>query len=256
MSLRLKVADQIAWLEVALEVSRHCKTHWSEARALQALTGLYAHIGDLRRAAEFSEQHFELVSTAKECDNRESALGNLGNMLADVGNHAAAKAVFEQLLRSAREQTDKRREASALVSLGAVEQCTGDIQAAVSHVNEALAIYIDRKDYEGGAAALASLGNAHLRQNNPEMAMGCFMQALKLCDALGDQDSAAKMHYHIALLFEQQGRHEQAIQLMEGAAALLESRGLSLAALARQILATWQNEMPPDSSSETQPTHP
>src|SRR5262249_22780676 len=98
---------------------------------------------------------------------RAKALSWAGDLAADQGDVAAARALYEEGLAIGRELEEKQVIAWSLFGLGAAARDQGEMAAAGSLFGEGLAIWRDLGDRRGIARALRGLGAvAQARDDN------------------------------------------------------------------------------------------
>ena len=185
--LRFHPGQRIRWLEGHLTAARTVKNRQAEGTALGNLGNAYADLGDARKAIEFYEQQLVIV---REIGNRRgegNALGSLGNAYADLGEVRKSIEFYQQSLKLHREIGDRRGEGQDLGNLGLAYFSLGDARKAIEFHEQALGIARAIGDRRGEGADLGNLGNAYFSLGDARKAIEFHEQALVIDREIGDR---------------------------------------------------------------------
>jgi tetratricopeptide (TPR) repeat protein len=119
------------------------------------------------------------------------SLNNLGALLCDQGEHAAARPLHEESLAIKRTLGDRRGIAMSLNNLGDVASHAGDWARATALHYESLAIRRELGDQWGTAMSLHNLGDIALHRGDPTVARGLHAECLAIRRTLGDRRGIA-----------------------------------------------------------------
>jgi len=166
----------------------------------------------------------ELGDKGKEAQF-ESILANnawLTDDLDAVDSHARCA------LTLAREAGDGIREAQALSMLAILYRTRADYEQAREYAQLCRGVSEKAGYPRGVIAALMGLGNQAMLQGQPEEALSCYQQCLRINEELGDDLSGATCHVNIGMLQEQLGRWEDAAGNLHRAVAVCERHGFAV----------------------------
>ncbi|MBV9359094.1 MAG: tetratricopeptide repeat protein [Chloroflexi bacterium] len=145
---------------------------------------------------------------------------HLGLVAYEQGDFAAAQESHTRSLAVARELQDPLAQARAFFGLGQVAHQRGDLSLARSLHERGLAGRRAVGESWGMALALVGLGHVYLDEGDSIAARGVFAESLSLSRELGDRHGLARSLEGLAALSAEQGQHERAVRLAEGASTL------------------------------------
>ena len=151
------------------------------------------HGGEYLRAIEHWKLAASLSHEAGDVSHEARYLGNIGRHYADMGQYDCALEHCEKALACA--------PAGDLITHGNLKQAMGDVCTALGEYERALkyctqalddtqtaqALGIGDKDQRAQASQLSSIGNIYFALGQSERAIDTHMQALEICNALGDK---------------------------------------------------------------------
>lgn len=239
-----------AEFEMQLGMLRLAAGRLEEARALvQASAARFAGAGDRHNEAralnnwayiEFNQQHTEqaalLVHQAMSLttpDDSETTFGQviLGCLAMEHRNWSAALEFFQQALTGWRRHGDPVMEARSLTNLGTAQRGLGLFDEAISSFNLAIALMEELDDPVNLAITRLNLGNLYWAQEQPEQALGLFLQVEPIFRHTLDDLRLARVNNSMGVVYL------QLWQMEEARAALTTSIVLSRRAGDRRLAA-------------------
>ena len=185
-SLRFHPRQRIVLLESQLRAARHTGRRNAEGTALGNLGNAHAALGDARKAIEYYMQSLELYRELGDRRGEGSVLGNLGIAYKNLGDAQKAIGYHEQCLEIAREVGNRRGEGTALANLGNAHFSLGDARKAIGCYEQRLEIARDIGDRRGEGNALGNLGAAQFSLGDARQAIGYYEQQLEIARKIGD----------------------------------------------------------------------
>jgi predicted ATPase/class 3 adenylate cyclase len=207
---KLTGMDQGAWLDrlerehdnlrAALEWSLRGKQAVEGLRLVVALSRFWdvrGYIGEGRRRLT---EALALGEAAARAPMRAEALRWAGILALHQGDHAAAKALFEQGLIIDRQLENKWGIARTLNNLGLIAREQGDLPAARAFHEESLAIRRESSDKLGIAAALNNLGLVSQAQGDHASAQALYEESLGVEREVGNKWGVSNVLGNLGLL--------------------------------------------------------
>lgn len=187
------------------------------ARAAGDLATAGRHLGNLAliyyqrlQRPDLALHYFEQALTnARAEDDRLTEgglLGNMGNILRELGRYEQALAYLNQALLIAQEIGDVRGRGIWLSNLGLVYDDLKRLPEAVEVHQEAVAVARLLRDQRGLAGRLGNLGNSHLAASSHAEALKCFHEAVAIYQDLGEKQAAALRLGIIGNIYSELGR--------------------------------------------------
>lgn len=234
----------------ALELARELEDEREEARALNDLGFVYAHLSAFEEGLGYLLQSLELherlgtphlgsplnnvgniyLQQRKPAEARvffaraaqafaasgkrlETAIarGNLGRAAEALGELAAARAEHERSLALLYELEQPSYLAAGLTKLAGVLAGQGEPAAALERYQEALALQA-RHGCAFREETLLGLGALQLTTGEPASALLCYREVLELAEASGDARLMAEAHEGLSRAFEALGDAEHALE--------------------------------------------
>jgi len=203
------------------------------AALTEAIGRVYHNLGLLNQSRRFFENSLDKRRQAFEADHPlvASSLTNLGEVLTDTGNFAAARPLLEDAVAIRRRHpggspTEGADEAYSLESLGQLLYQTSDFERAEAVLREALAAR--RRAHPGDdatvAGSLSRLAQTLTRRRNFAEAERLFVEAMEMDRRLGraDQTDFAVSLGNLAEVYRERGEIDQSVQVLREALALWE----------------------------------
>ncbi|MBY0357653.1 MAG: CHAT domain-containing protein [Candidatus Obscuribacterales bacterium] len=213
-----------------------------DASTTEAAFGLLA---EIYRDRGWLEQAFECFYQAYEAneqaDNKAAWLGNLGQTLAELGDHTGAIDYYKKALALAESRDDLKTQSRCWASLGLVHFVATDYEQALHCLEKA------QEDGQAQSALLGNLGNVYLKLGDLEKAKEVCRKALALAEASNDQKIVAAQLDSIGDCYFAEAKFAEALNNYEKAYALakvtedrlaeriyLTNQGKALYALSRE----------------------
>jgi tetratricopeptide (TPR) repeat protein len=142
----------------------------------------------------------------------ETALGNLGICLGELGQTVRAMEYLEQSGAISREVGDRLGEAADLGNLGLCYGDLGQTARAIKHHELALAITREVGNRRGEGITINNLGGCYSVLGQTARAAEYHGQALAVAREVGNRPEEAEALFRLAGLATTEGRHDDAIQ--------------------------------------------
>jgi serine/threonine-protein kinase len=142
--------------------------------------------------------------------------------------HGEMERAVEQLEAAKRHLQSARADewlGKVLDALAMLYEHRGDRERALSHYALSLAKKAQWRDLYGVAITLGNLGRFHLRAREPELAHSCFLDDLRISEAIGDLRAQVVVKINIGQALTELGRVPEAQQVLEEALALARNQG-------------------------------
>jgi non-specific serine/threonine protein kinase len=148
------------------------------------------------------------------------ALGRLGAIARERGEHATARALTEESLAHQRALGDRHGAAWALLELGNAARARGDLAAAREHLGECAALWHAVGDPDGIARSATALGHVARDRGDLAGARRRYAEALDRWRALGHKAGSAAALSNLGLVAREQGDLVAARGFLEACRAL------------------------------------
>jgi predicted ATPase/DNA-binding NarL/FixJ family response regulator len=209
-----------------LELSRAAGDQFSVAAALNLLTEVALHAGNLDEAADQGGQALAVARAAGDRWNEGYALGTLATVAGLRGNLREAQELAEAALAAMRSIEQHWGSARALLGLGDLARLRGDRDTARQHYREALAYLREVSSRPDTARCLAGLGRIEIDQGDLAAARANLSESLRLSYASGSRIGMARGLEALARLVILEGRADDGIRLAAAVAALRQEAQL------------------------------
>ena len=181
--------------------------------------------GYLREGWEWLRHVLRLATASTHTTARVKVLTGAGHMAHNLGDYAAAWALFEESLALGRACGDMRGIATALNNLGWVATHRGDFTEARALSEESLALGWELGTTESIATSLNNLGFVAYFQGAYAAAAALHQESLEQWRALGDKRGIAIASCNIGRIAHRQGDYGRATALFEEGLILLRDVG-------------------------------
>jgi tetratricopeptide (TPR) repeat protein len=225
LHLRQHSREWISWLEIALAAARRLQDRENEGTALGNLGNAYAALGETRRAIQFHEQALSILREIGDRRGEGNALGNLGLAYTELGETRRAIQFFEQRLTIAREIGDRRGEGAALGNLGNAYADLGETRRSIQLYEQDLAIAREIGDRRGEGAVLGNLGIAYADLGETRRAIEFYEQDLAIAREIGDRRGEGAVLGNLGLAYATLGETRRAIQFYKQQLAIVRQIG-------------------------------
>lgn len=187
------------------------------ARAAGDLATAGRHLGNLAliyyqrlQQPELALHYFDQALTSARADSdrltEDGLLGNMGNILRELGRYDQAIDYLNQALLIAQEIGDVRGRGIWLSNLGLVYDDLKRLPEAVEVHQEAVAVARLLRDQRGLAGRLGNLGNSHLAAGQHAEALKCYHETVAIYQDLGEKQAAALRLGIIGNIYSELGR--------------------------------------------------
>ena len=164
----------------------------------------------------------------------------LGLVAEQRGDFAEAERRYRAALAVYSDSGERQNQAIVLNSLGDVAQQQTKYAEAEQYYREALTLAQEIDDVEGQASYTGNLAELALIRKEYAQARVWLAQAMPLAQLIGWQDSIGKNKYWLALVCEAEGKHDEALDLVQEAVAILGRLRGQYLPLAQALLARLQ----------------
>jgi len=214
------LAEGRRWLEASLGLSSSRLPTTPRAFALTGLGGIAYWQGDFDTALRSYQEALDIHGALGDRAATVGALLDVGETRAVTGDTGAGVALIEESLAMARELGDRRGEAWGLWGLATMRMLAGELDVSRELLEESLRIFQEiGNDRWGWGNVVGGLGGLAAQRGEPDKALKLIFEGLALS---GELINAVIMTGHLrflAIVANQQGRHERAARLAGAEAA-------------------------------------
>ncbi|MFD5247906.1 tetratricopeptide repeat protein [Amycolatopsis sp. NPDC058340] len=193
-------------------------THWQRGNAAESLAVL--------------QDAIEEFDAAGESDYVLNLSGNVGLLLAGLGDYRAALPCFRRAMEFAVKRNNESFRARQLCNIGVAEMRLGNHSAAVDHLSEALDATRASGDHLCECRTLDGLGTTFRRMGKDTDALACYEQALAVARQTHNRADEGKVLNHLGVLLVAAGRFDEALAHHRQAIELAREIGSREGALA------------------------
>jgi tetratricopeptide (TPR) repeat protein len=195
------------WLSQAILTNSIGVKHHLPAR-------LYYNIGEY----ECSVKHCEYGISIAQKENNQitfySELGNLGMAFNALGRYKEAKSCLEESVKACHDIENVQGEIAQLQSLGNVYRNLGEFDAAIKVYMKAVTL-AEKEDIGGLCTSLGNLASIFTQTEQPDEAIKCLEQGLKIALDIGNKQSEGSMLCCLGIAYFQSGKIEKANQFIQ-----------------------------------------
>ncbi|WP_068925574.1 BTAD domain-containing putative transcriptional regulator [Planobispora rosea] len=206
---------------------------WGRLQASDMLGYLAEITGDYERAVRLHREGLRIAEDLRLWTDASCRLSSLGRLALLTGDLDGSRELHERGMRLAAEQSNRFAEEFARVGLGLVARRGGDLDTAERLFRRSLAW--NRRleaDYGvpfyGVTLLLAELGFIAERRGDRATARALHLEGLAAAREIGDPRAIALAREGLAGVAAAEGAYEEAVALLDEAAALRESVGAPL----------------------------
>lgn len=197
----------------------------ARAKALSGAGNLAAQQGDYAAARAFHEQSLTLRREMNDPAGIAGSLNNLGIVARHQGEAEVARDYFDQSLAINRATGNQALTAAALVNLAVIAQEQGDPGTAEPWLQESRAIYEQLGDRWRVAITLQNLGKVALHRHRLEEAQQLFRAGLTAFQEIGDRSSSVMCLNGLAMVASDRGDRQRAARLFAAEEAARSAAG-------------------------------
>jgi CHAT domain-containing protein/Flp pilus assembly protein TadD len=210
--------------EQALPLTRTIGNRRGEASTLNNIGGIYTTLGEFSQAIEFYDQALPIWQSLGDRVGEMTTLNNLGLINEAIGEPQRALTIYRQVLPIRQMIGDRLGEATTLNNIGAVHNALGEPKQALNFYEQALPIRRRIGDRAGEATTLNNMGAAYQDLGDQSTALKFYQQALPIRRAVGDRAGETVTLGHLAELDYSQNQLTDALQNINAAVQIIESR--------------------------------
>ncbi|MDL1885061.1 tetratricopeptide repeat protein [Anaerolineae bacterium CFX8] len=157
-------------------------------------------------ALRYFEQALVIARADGDRLTEDGILGNMGNILRELGRYDEATSYLNQALFIAQEIGDVRGRGIWLSNLGLVYDDLHRFSEAIEVHKEAVAVARLLRDQRGLVGRLGNLGNSYQTAGQHTEALKCFHEAAALYREMGEKEAAALRLGIIGNIYSELGR--------------------------------------------------
>ena len=217
LGLRQSPHKRINCLKASLDAAQHLKEREIEGSALGNIGNAYADLGEVRRSIEFYKQSLDIMREIGDRQKEGIVLNSLGIAHANSGEIQRAVETYVQALEIARESSDRHSEANTLGNLGNIYARLGDTHRAKGFYQQQLEITREIGDRQGEGNALNNLGKAHADEGNAQSAIKIHEQALSIFREIGYRQREGSALSNLGRAYADSGKTRQAMKFYQQA---------------------------------------
>ena len=215
--IRFHLIQRICWLEVQLNAAINLKNRRAECSALCNLGNAYADLGNAHKAVHLHGKALVIARELRDRKTEGNALSNLGNAYGELGDIHKSVHCFGRALLIAREVSDSRNEGNALGSLGIACVSLGDSYKAINYFQQWLLIVRKNADLHGESMALMNLGIAYGGLGDNQKAVQFYELTLAMARKMGDRSSEGRALGNLGVAYSLMGAPDKAVEFCERA---------------------------------------
>lgn len=178
---------------------------------------IHLHRGNLSQARHWCE---EAVKEARNSDTSPAliaALGNLGNVCAQLGEYAEAEACYHEVLSLQRREHNPSIVGETLVNLGNLKADTSQFETARAYYLEAIDVLQPIEHHRALGLLYNNLALMELATKHHDEAVGSFQRALECHRMVGDELGLANTFSQFGKALLSQGDLQQAERCLNNA---------------------------------------
>ncbi|MCI0711998.1 MAG: protein kinase [Chloroflexi bacterium] len=220
----------------AMTISREIGHQDYHILALEGLGNVHYFSGDFEKALTVMHEVYDL-SVASQNPNQCAAAANMASIYAQMGHLGQALEFSEQALVSARKFEYRYAEVAVLQNFGEVYELLGQFETALDHYQQArwLAQEIQNEDVEG--TILVMMGNLYRRLGQNSAGMSHLQNGLVLVEKTNNIYSQYDARNGIAILHSLAGALDEASSEIEKSLLLAQPNNGHIAQTMRGIVA-------------------
>jgi CHAT domain-containing protein/Flp pilus assembly protein TadD len=177
--------------------------------------------------------HFQdALEISKQIDNprgMSEAFCAIGLTYHQMGRFADALRYYSSALDVSQSSGYSLRDrAFVYQGIGAVYSSLGDLDKALENYSKALRIFEELEDHRGLGLCYAMIGSIRVNQKKYEIAESYFLSAIQFLEESGHRSDQAFVYMNLGYLYEQLGRRDRALSILQQALQMSEQVGNEL----------------------------
>jgi class 3 adenylate cyclase/Tfp pilus assembly protein PilF len=193
---------------------------------LSNLGMVYKKQGYYNRAITYYEEALKLAEENENKRNIAIFLNNIGSIYDEWGRYDKAIEYFERSLRIKQEIDDEEGIANSLNNIGMVYYVWKKYDDAIQNFKEALALDVKRNDKKQMAMRINNIGISFFEMKNFDSAEFYYRKALGINIESGSKDQVAAQYNNLGMLYLERKDHEQAGKFLKLALDIYEDLNL------------------------------
>lgn len=178
---------------------------------------IHLHRGNLAQARHWCEEAVKEARKNESSQNLISALGNLGNVCAQLGEYAEAEACYHEVLSLQRREHNPSTIGETLVNLGNLKADAGTFETAKAYYLEAIDVLQPIEHHRALGILYNNLALMELATKQPDDAVIHFQRALECHRVVGDELGLANTFSQFGKALLAQGDVQQAERCLNNA---------------------------------------
>ncbi len=218
--------DRLTLLEASLAAARRQHDRLMEGRALGNIGNVYAELGEQERAIPFYHQWLEISREVGDRRAETGVLANLGHAYTALRAWSHAIHLYEQGISQSVALGEQKIEGYIRGGLGRIHESQGDFRGAAQCYEHALNLARSSGDVRGEIVALEALARNALLYGNLQQAKRYSQQALTISQSISDRRSEADVLVQIGTILQANNEYREAISYLDRALVLAEELSL------------------------------
>ncbi|SRR5216683_3024755 len=225
LTLLRHLDDLLTVREAALAAAKSANDTAAYGRALGNLGNVYAELRRFQEAIDCFEEDLAICRETGDRHGEGLSLSNLGVVCSELLQFEDAIAYYQDALAICLETEDKYSQGQALGNLGNAYQKLRRFDEAIECYNKALRINWDTKDRHGEGRTFNNLGICYLKLSQFDDALDCFEEDLAICRKLGDRSGEGLTLGNLGNIHYEMRRYGDAIACYQDALAICQETG-------------------------------
>ena len=175
---------------------------------------IYSQKSDYPKSDAYFKRALDMARKIGDLFREEMALGYLGDNSQLKGKYKQAISFYRQSGHITRKTGAKRNEGVNLGNIGLVYKQMGLYDKAISQYEQALEIARMIKNKQSESIILGNIGDTLIYLKRWDKAEQYLIQAISICKEIDFHHALGSFSYSLAWVYSQQGKLEQAIQLI------------------------------------------
>ncbi len=184
---------------------------------LQLYGQIHTHIGDFKKALEYTQSAINLAERAKINNVIADLTREMGNIYFYFGEQTIALDFFQRSLRFSQKNRDKDGVAKAYNNMGRIYAELGRFNTALDYLTKALAAKDKNEDKSSYGNTLINIGTVYLKTGEHQKSLDYFEEARTCFEAVNNTEGTANSLHYMGLAYFNINRHNQALALQNEA---------------------------------------
>lgn len=215
LGIRHTPVDRLKWWKAALDAARQLHDQKAEREILPHMAMSLAALGEMNQAEQYARDLLALAEAAQDPLHTGRALYQLGTIIEDQGEYAAAAQLYERSLKIFMELNLDVEAGRALLGLGAVANYLGDYPNAYTYFSQ----YLRLVDVAGKeldlCIALQAISEASKHLKRYDEAEIHLQRGIELARSINFQWALGQCLVALGVCVAEQNKLEAAIEYLE-----------------------------------------